>query len=374
MRPGMTPRQFCAEVLRVLLQIRATLDQDAAGGAARARTPAGDAAAAMAAMAAAGGDEAAFWRRVGRVVEGEDSVAGGVTLGPVGAQRERVRIPGEVPELSLFAELERALALLAARAAPAGARRRTARPAAGRPAAGAASHAERGRVLVHVNNLGNLSREDARAAAGLLQDVRDAFLFPHGHWLFVGAGDVLHAVLGAPQVGGIVPIVVDLEPLGAEQVAELLERRYHHLRRGVRLVPPVAPAAAAALYARYRGDLRNFLRLLSRAVQHHAVGAPGRPLDEAAVVRTMAPVYWPEVVRRLGAGDAAHLAAVTRGQPPDAEFRVTDAAARLGVTQAAASRLVQRLAAAGAVEPTRTAGKSVYYRLAAGDLTVALGL
>lgn len=351
-RPGMTPRQFCAEVLRVLLQIRATLEQERAGGRA------GYTRAALAAETS-GDTEAVFWRRVGRVVEGEDSVAGGLTLGPVGAQRERVRIPSEVPELSLFDELAQALAYLAGDQRHPEGRRGT---------------AERRRVLVHVNNLENLSREEAGAAAGLMQDVRDAFLFPHGHWLFVGAGDIEHAVFAAPQVRGIIPVAVTLEPLGAGEVAELLDRRYRHVQRGVRLTPPVAPTDAAELYTRYRGDLRNYLRLLSRAVQHYAVGAPGRPLDAAAVVRLMAPVYRAELVRRLGPADAAHLESATRGQMPDAEFRVTDLAARTGLTQAAASKIVQRLLAAGALAPGRVAGKSVYYRLAGGDFTVALGL
>jgi hypothetical protein len=300
--------------------------------------------------------ETAFWRRVGRVVEGEDSMAGGISVGGLGAQRERVRIPAEVGELSLIDDVATAVAYLAR---------------------GTGTAARRGarRVHLHVNNFENLSREDARAAAGLMQDVRDAFLSEHSHWLFVGAGDVEHIVFRAsPQVGGVVPFAVTLEPLAPAEVAELLARRYEHLRRGARFTPPVAPDVAARLYTRYRGDLRNFLRLLSRAVQQHAATAPGHPLDAAALVALMAPAYWAGLVRLVGPADAAHLAAIYRGQAPEAEFRVTEAAARTGLTQAAASKIVQRLAAAGAIEPARTEGKSVYYRLHSGDVTVALGL
>ena len=385
-QPGMSPRQFCGEVLRVLLQIRATVGAAVAGTAPEAvgkgeagqggRRPrargavraVGDAVGSLVAGIAGdvgadlgGDDEAAFWRRIGRIVEGEDSVAAGIGVAGLSAQRERVRIPGEVGDLSLFAEVERALALLA------GGEDRRARGAGARPAPR--------RVLVHVNNLENLSVEDARAAAVLMQSVRDVFLAPHGHWLFVGAGDVERNVFrAAAQVSGIVPVAVTLEPLAPEEVAELLARRYAHLQRGRRLVPPISPEVAAGLYARYHGDLRNFLRLLSRAVQQQAVHAPGVPLDEAGVVRMMAPVYWREAVAALGAGDAEHLAAAYRGQSVGAELRVADVAGRAGVTQAAASRLVQRLAASGALAHARTAGKSVYYRLGAGDLSVALGL
>ena len=115
--------------------------------------------------------------------------------------------------------------------------------------------------------------------------------------------------------------------------------------------------------------------VLRRAGQQHAVTAPGHPLDTAALVALMARAYWTELGRRVEAADAAHLAAIYRGrQAPEAEFRVTEAAARTGRTQAAASKIVQRLAVAGAIEPARTEGKSAYYRLRGGDVTVALRL
>lgn len=346
--PGMIPRQFCAEVLRVLLQIRATLNLPpaarGAGGRALART--------AAELRGVSADDAdAYWRRVGRIVEGEDTVAAGVTIGPIGGQHERTRIPAEVPDLSLIDDVARGIALLA----------------------GAGSRARR--VLLHVNNLENLSRDHARAAAGLFQDVRDLFLAEHGHWLFVGAGDLEQTIFrSSPQLGGIVPFAITLGPLAPAEVAELLARRYEHLRRGVRFTPPVAPDVAAAIYRRYRGDLRNFLRLLSRAVQHHSASAPGRPMDADTLVSTMAPFYWPDLVRQVGATDAEYLATILGGQSFDAEFRVADVAARTGITQASASKLVQRLVVASVIEQTRTAGKSVFYRIRGGDVTVALSL
>lgn len=362
--PGMTPRQFCAEVLRVLLQIRGTV-ASATADSAGDRPRSGVRAATRALRAdlvsnLAPDHEADFWRRVGRIVEGEDGVAAGVTVGPVGAQRERTRIPAEVTDLSLIDDVVRAIALLA-RGADAG------ESASGRATAR--------RVLVHINNLENLSRADAQHAAGLFQDVRDVFLAEHGHWLFVGAGDLEHTVFRtSAQLGGIVPFAVTLGPLAPEEVAELLERRYAHLRRGRTLTRPVQPEVAAAIYRRYHGDLRNFLRLLSRAVQHHAITAPGQSMDAETLVQTMAPLYWPDLVRHVGQADAEHLAAVLAGAADDAEFRVADVAARAGITQASASKLVQRLATAGAIAQARSVGKSVYYRVAVGDLSIALGL
>ena len=342
-RAGMSPRQFCAEVLRVLLQIRAT------------QAPAPGIAEKTAKLASKGArDEDAFWRRVGHLVEGEDTTAGGVTLGVpvanIGVQRERGRIPAEVDELSLDAELAQAVAHLSA---------------------GGKRH-----VLIHVDNLENLSGADAAAAAALVQNLRDSFLIDHSHWLFVGTDDIERRVFRTTeQVGGIIPFAVDLEPLPPEAVAEVLQRRYQHLRRGRNLTPPVQPEVAAALYRRYRGDLRNFLRLLSRAVQHHAITSPGTPLGASELVTLMAPRYWPELVKRVGETDARHLAAIYAGKPYGAEFRVADAVQAIGnISQPAASKLVQRLLAAGVVAQSRAEGKSVYYRLRSGDLTIALGL
>lgn len=72
---------------------------------------------------------------------------------------------------------------------------------------------------------------------------------------------------------------------------------------------------------------------------------------------------------------ARHLAAIYAGKTHNAEFRVADAVQAIGsITQPAASKLVQRLSASGTIMQSRVEGKSVYYRLRTGDLTIALGL
>lgn len=341
--PGMSAQQFVAEVLKVLLQIWATVSVAEASDTFR---KAGRAIKREAAVDA----ESAFWRRVGRLIQGEDSTATGVTIAVVGAQRQRVRIPAEIGEISLFDELARAVAYL--------------------------THNGERKVLIHVNNLENLSLEAAAQAANLVQQVRDCFLVDYSHWLFVGTTGIgEHVFRASEQVSGIIPFAVPLEPLAPDQVAELLARRYRHLRTGIRLTEPVAPRDGAALYRRYRGQLRAFLSLLSNAVQRHAAFAPGLPLSVQDVVSTMAPTFHVEkLVKRIGAADAGALAKVLAGKSFDGEFRVTDLASVTGSTQAGASKLVQRLLAANVIRQSRTQGKSVYYQLANGDLTVALNL
>lgn len=341
-RPGMTGQQFIAEVLKVLLQIWATVNAHESGmlrkvGRAAQREAAVDA-------------ESAFWRRVGRLIRGEDSTAAGVNVAVIGAHREHVRIPAEVGDVSLFDELAQAVAYLSRRG-------------------------ER-KVLIHVDNMENLSLEATKDASQLIQQVRDCFLVDDSHWLFVGTTGIReHIFRASEQVSGIIPFAIPLQPLAAEQVAELLTRRYHHLRRGMHLTPPVAPGDGATLYRRYHGQLRAFLSLLSNAVQRHAASAPGTPLAVEDIVAVMAPGFRDEkLVRRIGAADTESLAKAMAGRAFDAEIRVTDLAGATGMTQASASKLAQRLIKAGVIRQSRTQGKSVYYRLAHGDLTVALNL
>lgn len=341
-RPGMTGQQFVAETLKVLLQIWATVNADDGGLLRRAGR--------AAKREVAADTESAFWRRVGRLIQGEDSIAVGMNIAAVGAQLEHVRIPAEVGDVSLFDELAQAVSYLTMRG--------------------------KRKVLIHVNNLENLSLEAAGDAARLIQQVRDCFLVDYSHWLFVGATGIKEQIFRASeQVSGIIPFAIPLGALAPEQVAELLTRRYRHLRQGIRLTPPVAPDDGAALYRRYRGQLRAFLSLLSNAVQRHAASAPGTPLRAVDVVARMASTFRDEkLVARIGASDTEALVKIMAGHPFDAEIRVRDVTETLGLTQAAASKMVQRFVKADVLRQSRMQGKNVYYQVAHGDLTVALDL
>lgn len=342
-RDGMTARQFIAEVLKVLLQISATVAATEASGA---FTKAARAAKRETAI----DEEDAFWRRIGRLIQGEDSTATGITIASFGGQREHVRIPAEVEGVSLYDELAQAVGHLTNRG--------------------------RRKVLIYINNLENLSPDATMAAAKLVQQLRDCFLIDHSHWLFVGTARIEeHIFRASDQVSGIIPFAIHLDPLSPDEVAELLERRYRHLQAGTHVTYPIAPQDGATLYDRYHGQLRAFLSLLSNAAQRYATFAPGTQLSIADVVSVMAPTYRAEkLVKRIGSADAEYLDKALAGEPYDVEFRVTDLATATHVTQAAASKLVQRLLAANVIVQSRVRGKSVYYRIAHGDLTVALNL
>lgn len=349
---GMTAGQFCAEVLRTLLQIRAArtllTGQDARKGKRRSHRQALKPTSSRARADTQDSDR--FWRRVTRVLEGEDASAVGLSLASIGGSLEPTRIAAERTDLSLFHELNEAFRLL-----------------------GDGTH----RVLVHINNLENLTGTDIEAATRLLQDVRDVLLTAHSHWVFVGAEDIGERVFArVPQLSGILPLVVTLAPLSPDEVEVLLEKRYRHLARGIRYVPPVEPSVGARVYRRYHGDLRNFLRLLSRAAQHHAIRAAPEPMTEAAILTTMSPLYLRDLVHHIGESDVTHLRRLVEAAGTAAAhdvFRVSEVQTRLKVAQSTASDMVERWLERGVIRHASTSGKSVYYRLS-GDTRIALGV
>jgi hypothetical protein len=314
---------FVADVLRTLVRIR---------------------------LAAVPDEQDRFWKRIVRLLEGEETVGGSVSAFGIGAGMTRGYIAPQAPGDSMFEHLGEALRRVSAEFGTS--------------------------VLLHVNNLENLSREGARETAVLLRDLRDYLLLPGAHWVFVGATGIEESVFRVhPQVGGIFPDAETLLPLSPDEIEELLARRYEHLSLGPgsRMVPPVEPADASRLYGLYQGDLRNFLRLLGDAAER-ALGLRGlEPMTADEVLRHAAPGYERSLRRRIGEGDFAHLAKIVgSGMGPIPEFRVTDVAGFVKLTQAAASVLVERLVKGGAIRQSHTRGRSVFYR-PTGEALVVFG-
>lgn len=338
-QPAMTASSFIAEVLKVVLQMRAT-ERLQAGTVANVRQ-----------RVAAGlrDKEGEFWTRLSRIIMGEDNAGIGVSAGVVGVQSQRGRIAAEAADVSLFDELKTALRYMAKD----GTRR----------------------MLIHVNNMESLNPTDAVAAATLIHSLRDAFQFDHAHWLFVGTTDIEQRLFRVhPQVSQIIDRPVTLGPLSPKEVTELLTRRYRHLQMGVHANPPIAPEVAARIYTRFAGELRAFLGLLGEAVRAWAPLHPGQPMEASDVIATIGPTARRELAEKIGENNTMRLQEIMVGQPFDAEFRVADVQRRCGMTQAGASKLVMRLAAAGVIAPTRSQGKSHYYSLAGGAVSIALEL
>ena len=95
-------------------------------------------------------------------------------------------------------------------------------------------------ILVHFNNLENLTEANAERAAALLRDIRDlCFMVDGFHWLIVGTEDAVRTVIDAqPQLATIFSTPPALAPLSQEEVLELqafrrgFTRDLHGARRG----------------------------------------------------------------------------------------------------------------------------------------------
>jgi hypothetical protein len=139
-------------------------------------------------------------------------------------------------------------------------------------------------IVLHLDNLENLSERDARNAADVLRGLRDPVLLQDGlHLLLGGTAEAVTAVTGTyAQVRSVFATPLILEPLPPIEVQELLNTRYAHLVLDPSLPPvaPVDPAAVDALYPMFRGDLRSLLKSLDEgAMTLLGVGSrPGVPI------------------------------------------------------------------------------------------------
>lgn len=138
-------------------------------------------------------------------------------------------------------------------------------------------------ALLHIDNLENLSESDAERAAETLRALRDVMLLHNGlHYIIAGTVDAVNAAINThAQVRSVVSILV-LESLTIDDVHELLQVRYEHLRADSSrpAIPPVSEAAVATLYDFFRGDLRGLLKALEDGVAPliGMEGAKVRPL------------------------------------------------------------------------------------------------
>jgi hypothetical protein len=124
-------------------------------------------------------------------------------------------------------------------------------------------------VLLHLNNLENLSESQTANAAEVLRSLRDPMLLHNGlHYVVVGTTDAVNTVVNTHvQVRTIFSVRL-LEPLALADVHRMLVARYEHLRLDEErsAVPPADDDAVAKLYELFRGDLRGLLKALDDGV------------------------------------------------------------------------------------------------------------
>jgi len=167
-------------------------------------------------------------------------------------------------------------------------------------------------VLLHLNNLENISTDHAQKAADKLRAVRDQALVLEGlHVIVVGTTDaVCTAVLRHPQVRPVFSEPLVLDPLSLAEVEHLLGKRYEALQldAGGPQPAPVDAAVIQELYELFRGDLRAMLRALEDGAvellitDQQQTTAPGSlaPISRDALFTVLHRFHQVELKRQLG--------------------------------------------------------------------------
>jgi hypothetical protein len=219
-------------------------------------------------------------------------------------------------------------------------------------------------IVLHLNNLENLSEADASRAADLLRGIRDQALLHDGlHLIVVGT----RSVFSNPLV---------LEPLGLGDVEQLLANRYGALQ----LDParpwrsPVQAAVVQRLYELFRGDLRGMLKALEDGITAllglTSAGAEVAPVGLEDLLLTLLQRNQAELQEQLG--DTAWERLLAWAQVDAAAVQTQAQLAELWqVKQPSVSQTLQQLIEAGAVEALPRRGREAIQYLMTGTARLA---
>jgi len=165
-------------------------------------------------------------------------------------------------------------------------------------------------VVLHLNNLENLSEADAKGAGEILRSLRDIVLMHDGlHYVVAGTTDAVNAVVNQhTQVRSVFDTLM-LEPMAVTDVHHMLVERYNYLRADPdrQVVRPVADPAVAEFYALFRGDLRGLLKALDEGVGQ-LIGLAG--VEPTGTVPSVRPLSLDELRPVLRHRYAAQLASL----------------------------------------------------------------
>jgi hypothetical protein len=219
-------------------------------------------------------------------------------------------------------------------------------------------------IVLHLNNLENLSEADASRAADLLRGIRNQALLHDGlHLIVVG----IRSVFSNPLV---------LEPLALGDVEQLLDNRYEALQ----LDParpwrsPVERAVVQRLYDLFRGDLRGMLKALEDGITAllglTSAGADVAPVGLEDLLLTLRQRNQAELQEQLG--DTAWDRLLTWAQVDSATAQTQAQLVELWqVKQPSVSQTLQQLIEAGAVEALPRRGREAIQYLMAGTARLA---
>ena len=228
-------------------------------------------------------------------------------------------------------------------------------------------------IVLHLNNLENLSEADASRAADLLRGIRDQALLHDGlHLIVVGT-----VVQSHTQIRSVFSDPLVLEPLELAAVMQLLAHRYEALQldpaRPWR--PPVAEPVVQKLYELFRGDLRGLLKALEDGITAllglTSAGADVAPVGLDDLLLTLRQRNQAELQDQLGESAWERLVAWAQVDPASMQTQA-QLVALWAVKQPSVSQTLQQLIEAGAVEALPRRGREAIRYLMTGTARLAL--
>lgn len=228
-------------------------------------------------------------------------------------------------------------------------------------------------IVLHLNNLENLSEADASRAADLLRGIRDQALLHDGlHLIVVGTTDAVRTVVQShTQVRSVFCNPLVLEPLGLADVEQLLANRYAALQldQSRPWHSPVETAVVERLYELFRGDLRGMLKALEDGITAllglTSAGAEVAPVGLEDLLLTLLQRNQAELQEQLG--DTAWERLLAWAQVDAAAVQTQAQLVELWqVKQPSVSQTLQQLIEAGAVEALPRRGREAIQYLMTG--------
>ena len=234
-------------------------------------------------------------------------------------------------------------------------------------------------IVLHLNNLENLSEADASRAADLLRGIRDQAMLHDGlHLIVVGTTDAVHTVVQShTQIRSVFSDPLVLEPLELGDVEQLLANRY----KALQLDParswrsPVEKSVVTRLYELFRGDLRGLLKALEDGITAllglTSAGTDVAPVGLEDLLLTLRQRNQRELQEQLGA--TAWDRMVAWAQLDAASVQTQAELVKLWqVRQPTVSQTLQPLIEAGAVEALPRRGREAIRYLMTGTARLAL--
>lgn len=234
-------------------------------------------------------------------------------------------------------------------------------------------------IVLHLNNLENLSEADASRAADLLRGIRDQALLHDGiHLIVVGTTDAVRTVVQShTQIRSVFSDPLVLEPLAIGDVEQLLANRYGALQLdpGRPWRPPVDIAVVHRLYELFRGDLRGMLKALEDGITAllglTSAGADVAPVRLEDLLLTLQQRNQAELQEQLG--DTAWERLLAWAQVDSSTVQSQAELVELWkVKQPSVSQTLQQLIEAGAVEALPRRGREAIQYLMTGTARLAL--